>query len=149
MKSDSEVLGVYRKWRRPYIGNPIHKTHQQLVHWHWSYDDSWLITLLITKLDECWNESRHGMSLSLFKSCTLLIQAMYKHLCLIMHCCVWVRVQAWVIKCHLWANSQLKIRSIGASLIDTLSIAFSLVNMLIQYSTLLPYYRSINYDFET
>ena len=44
------------------------------------------------------------------------------------------------------ARSQLKIHSIGANLIDTLGIAFSLVNMLIQYSTLLIYYRSINDD---
>ena len=63
-----------------------------------------------------------------------------------MCCCIWARVQSWVIKCHQWAHSLLKIHDIGANPIDTLSIAFSL-KYAYSVEYFLPYYRSINHNF--
>ena len=75
------------------------------------------------------NDTRH--SLSLFKSCTLL----YKQ-------CPNISASTYIAAfeggCKLGS-----LRIIGADLIDTLSVTFSLVNMLIHNSTLLPNYQSI------
>ena len=104
MKSEAERVLVrlkfrelYRKWRWPSKGDPLCKMHKRLVHRHWSNAASWLITLIMTKLDE-FRYTKWIKAPYVFCVYSSLARCWYKQCPNIsapfMCCCIWARVQA-------------------------------------------------------